>query len=50
VATRGVRARLTADTCIRCVAFAPDGKTLAAGGNDGVVRFWDLGDAATTIR
>src|SRR5262249_21619849 len=26
---------------VRAVAFAPDGKTLAAGGDDGVVKLWD---------
>ncbi len=31
----------------RCVAFSPDGRWLAAGGADGLVRVWDLADGAT---
>lgn len=29
-------------TSVPAVAFAPDGKTLASGGDDGVIRFWGL--------
>ncbi len=28
--------------CINCLAFSPDGKTLASGGTDGTIRFWDV--------
>src|SRR5262249_38091150 len=31
------------------VAFAPDGKTLASGGFDGVVRLWDVATAKKTL-
>jgi WD40 repeat protein len=37
-------------TSVPAVAFAPDGKTLASGGNDGVVRFWDLAADKPTER
>ena len=30
---------------LRNLAFSPDGKTLAATGNDGDIRVWDLGGA-----
>jgi WD40 repeat protein len=30
------------DTNFWCAAFAPDGKTLVSGSNNGAVRFWDL--------
>lgn len=29
---------------VNTIAFAPDGRTLASGGQDGVVRFWELGE------
>jgi hypothetical protein len=35
-------ATLYRDVSMRAVAFAPDGGTLAAGGEDHVIRFWEL--------
>jgi WD40 repeat protein len=33
---------------VRCVAYAPDGSHLASGGQDGIVRVWDLGEGTSS--
>jgi WD40 repeat protein len=35
---------------VHAVAFAPDGRTLVSGGDDGIVRFWNLSREATKKR
>ena len=48
VRTRRPQAADARETFVPAVAFAPDGKTLVSGGDDGVVRFWGLeGDKPT---
>ncbi len=34
---------------VKCLAFAPDGKTLAGGGTDQIVRLWDLTTAQVRL-
>jgi WD40 repeat protein len=43
---------IRAATNVRCLALSPDGKTLATGGDDGVVRLWDVdtGTAKGTLK
>jgi WD40 repeat protein len=33
----------------RCVSFAPDGRILASGGEDGLIRLWDTGTGAERV-
>lgn len=49
VDTLKVRSTITADKkIVNATAWSPDGKFLAAGGNDGIVRVWSLGDNKIT--
>ena len=41
-----IAARVRAHTpWVRCLAWSPDGRTLASGGNDRAVRIWDVSAA-----
>jgi WD40 repeat protein/tRNA A-37 threonylcarbamoyl transferase component Bud32 len=42
--TGGLFTRIDSDHQPVCVAFAPEGRLLATGGNDGAIKFWDAED------
>src|SRR5207244_4305361 len=35
---------LSREKCVKCLAVAPDGKLLATGGMDKVIRLWDIAE------
>jgi len=41
-ATRQVIRSIAHPAPVRCIAFSPDGKTLATGGGDSIIRLWDV--------
>ncbi len=45
-----VKQLLDADDSVLCLAVAPDGKHLAAGGCDRTIRYWDISGGAATAK